>query len=117
MSDTQEYSIQCLTEIKDGKVTGAMSPVLSAQALVKERLIPALHGLYRVYSEPSVNQKMEKGEGLTGYDTLVAVAQYKNTKVLALFIDMGMNQLPAALWMSKYPIDDVVFTPVYDNYE
>lgn len=114
------FSFQNLLYNKDGKVTGAMSPVLSANEMSKS-MFPKYTGLARIYSKKDgysdieVNQKYE-GPGkqdLTGHDTLLIISHKKNVTVYGIYIDRGCSICPVALWFDDEPVEDTVISDIY----
>jgi hypothetical protein len=71
------YSIQPLLTQKDGSISGPMSPVLFAKEMASH--VGFKHNrLARLwFADERINQCREDG-GLTGHDTLIIGAVYKN---------------------------------------
>jgi hypothetical protein len=112
MTTSFVFSIQSLLEIKDGKVTGPMSPVLFAKEMAAQTETK-YNRLARVWFEDDqILQEMEE-DGLTGYDTLLVGCQYKTDLLLCLWIDRGTGGLPVAM---GYQSDgEILLTPIYEK--
>lgn len=89
-----------LTKQKDGHITGPMSPILAIKEVAKEWKFK-IHGLVRVENDMSSST----------YDHLITKTVYSNDTVYRLFVDMGVNILPVAIWFEKG--EDLTITPIY----
>lgn len=90
------FSIQSLLEEKDGKLRGPMSPLLFAQEMAEQAGFK-FNRLARLwFSDETIHQRREDG-GLTGFDTLLMGAVYKNDLSLSLWVDEGVHGIPVAL--------------------
>jgi hypothetical protein len=114
MKTSFTFNIQCLLEIKDGKVTGPMSPILFAKEMASQTEMK-YNRLARVwFDDEQILQEMEDG-GLTGYDSLILACAYKNDLLLSLWLDRGTGGLPVAM---GYRSDgDILLTPIYEKSE
>jgi hypothetical protein len=112
MKDSFSFTIQSLLEMKDGKVTGPMSPLLFAGEMAAQTETK-YNRLARVwFDDEQILQEME-ADGLTGYDTLLVGCQYKTDLLLCLWIDRGIGGLPVAM---GYQSDgEILLTPIYEK--
>lgn len=94
-------SIGSLLSYKNGKIRGAMSPVLFAQETMKA-MGNKWSGLARVdFEDERILQRREDG-GLTGFDHLLISANYEDgTRSIYFFCDAGVHGLPIAFASSK----------------
>lgn len=109
-----EFRFQNMLHCKnDNTVSGAMSPVLFANEMSKQ-MGEKYNGLTRVwFQDDKVNQVMEYGEGLTGYDTLILVDRKANDTCFTMYVDMGVNGIPVALYFTSD--EEAILTPIYQK--
>lgn len=113
MKQAFNFSIQnLLSEKKDGKICGAMSPLLFAQEMAAQQQFK-FNRLGRLWFEDErINQHREDGR-YTGHDTLIIGTQYKNDLWLSLWVDSGTGGIPVAMC---YQSDrQIVYTPIYSK--
>lgn len=109
------YTIYGLLYKDNDKIGGAMSPVCFANEMAKG-LEFKYNRLGRVtFNDEEVHNIYERGEGLTGYDTLIIATVHKNDIEVRLFVDMGCNGLPIAM-MFKTDTEPTI-TPIYQKRE
>lgn len=103
---------------------GPMSPVLAANEMAKQKLIPPYTKLYRIrtkedgYSDGEINQVYEgpRKTGLTGHDQLMTLSPIGGGHYcVAIFLDRGVNLLPICMWFSDQSLDELVITQLYQN--
>lgn len=100
---------------KDGKITGAMSPVLFIKEMEQQAGFNA-NGLVRVwFDDNEYNNWYEGGDKekyLTGCDTVIALQKYRDGEtLLMMFVDNGTSGTPVAMKFSKD--NDIVITEIY----
>ena len=96
---------QRLLEMKDGKVTGPMSPVLAAQNFIELSGVKSFSGLCRLENNQSYDYT---------FDHLIICKRYKNDTAYWLVVDRGIEILPVGfMFLSE---QEVVLTPVYEEY-
>jgi methyl coenzyme M reductase alpha subunit len=89
------YSIQPLLEEKEGNISGPMSPVLFAKEMASQVGFK-YNRLARLWlADERINQCREDG-GLTGHDTLIIGAVYKDNVWLSLWVDTGVGGVAVA---------------------
>ncbi|WDF55794.1 hypothetical protein [Mucilaginibacter sp. KACC 22063] len=89
------YSIQPLLEEKEGNISGPMSPVLFAKEMASQVGFK-YNRLARLWlADERINQCREDG-GLTGNDTLIIGAVYKDNVWLSLWVDTGVGGVAVA---------------------
>lgn len=110
MEQKFQFTIQNLLSIKDGRVSGPMSPMLFAKEMAQSADF-TFNRLARVwFSDETIHQKREDG-GYTGHDTLIIGTVYENDLWLSLWVDTGTGGMPVAM---AYQSDrEVEITPVY----
>ena len=102
---------QSLLREENGQVKGPMSPVLFAKEAVKQ-VGSAMDGLCRVwFDDEQIHNIYEKGEGLTGHDTLLILTRYENCSMIQMFVDEGGPGIPVAMMFTDD--EDVIITPQY----
>jgi hypothetical protein len=112
MKHSLAFSIQSLLEIKNGKVTGPLSPFLFAKETARQMEMK-FNRLARVwFDDEQIFQQFEDG-GLTGYDSLILACAYKHDLLLSLWVDQGVGGLPVALCYQSDP--EVLLTPIYQD--
>lgn len=100
--------IQNLTTVKDGMLSGPMSPMIFAQEIAEQVEI-RLCGISRVWWENE--RTLQYKDEHSGLDTLVIYEKYPDNDVLYLFLDTGVNGLPIAFCDKAG--GEIIFTPVY----
>lgn len=109
-------NVQKLThENEKGELVGPFCPTYAAKEMVKQDLITGISDIYRLHGPEELHQIEEKGEGLTGHDTLIVKAIHSNTTIFAMVVDQGVNIKPVALWFSDS--EDINITPIYERSE
>jgi hypothetical protein len=107
------YSIQPLLEEKQGSISGPMSPMEFAKEMGSQVGFK-FNRLARVwFADERINQCREDG-GLTGHDTLIIGAVYKNDIWLSLWVDTGVGGVAIAMAFRKDGSID--FTDLYRHH-
>jgi hypothetical protein len=96
---------------------GPLSPMISTKTVIDIMLGKKIfHHLARVqFLDDHMLQQQDGDEGTTGYDILLFVREYKNANAIGLFIDMGSEACPIALWFNNDRTDEIAITDVYRN--
>lgn len=114
--NTSDMRYQSMLSRKNGKVSGAMSPVMAAQIFCRENKFP-FDGLVRIWFDSEEVHNRYEGPGkscLTGCDTLMVLSRYSNLDQVTMFVDMGCECLPVCLYLSDER--SLTITPVYQEY-
>jgi|GEM_PF-2564351 hypothetical protein len=116
--DVLNYCASPLLKTENGVVSGPMSPVLFAKDVAKE-LGSGMRGLCRVSfnEDPTVNQVYEGDRNsryLTGHDTLVLAFGMGENRTYGMFVDEGVQGVPAFLFDPCLP-DTIDCTPTYSG--
>lgn len=101
-----------------GKITGAMSPVMVANEFSR------IHndnytGLVRInFENPEVHNFYEAPgkRDLTGFDTLLLLFPHGAMKEVVMIIDMGSRIMPVAMYLDSEPDQEVTISPIYKKY-
>ncbi len=119
MKDTKtqlEFSAYSLLhKDKNGKITGAMSPILFANHIAQNCGFK-YNRLARLNFKNNLIHQVYEGRGkseLTGYDTLVMAAKYSDGNIfMNIIIDLGSSGVCAAMC---YKDEEPEIIPVYEN--
>lgn len=105
-----------LTIGEDGKVEGAMSPVLFINEMAKQLEFKP-HIICRVWLPERMHNFYEEPgkKGLTGHDTLLAAQVFKNDIQAMLFVDEGSDGLAVATRFKSDPESELIITPIYEK--
>jgi hypothetical protein len=112
MTTSFVFTIQSLLEVKDGKVTGPMSPLLFAREMTAQ-METKYNRLARVWFQDEQILQQSEGGGLTGYDALLIGTQYKTDLLLRLWVDIGTGGLPVAKAYQSNP--EILLAPIYEK--
>lgn len=114
------FKAYSLLSKKDGKISGAMSPVLFAMDMLKQMEIPpgSIKIARIVFDDEAIFQSSDGHHDHrvhTGYDTIAIRKDYANNKLYLVFVDLGVSGLPVIMFYESDEEDKPITTPIYEK--